>query len=308
MGRSSDDHTFAGDFKKFFGRGLGVLLPSILTLWILVQLGVFLFNNVGAPINRAIRLAIIEVMPRVVEEDELPEWFSVSREEIQVARNKGTLVGIDKMNDEQVRKMLRREKFKQTWERHWYLEATGIVVAIVIIYFAGMFLGGYIGRRVYSQLESFLGKVPGFKQVYPHVKQVVEMVIGDRPIAFNRVVLVEYPRKGVWTVGLVTGSSMRSIHNQAGDMCLSIFVPSTPTPFTGFTINVPIKDIIDLPVSVEEAVRFFITGGVLVPDREAVDKDLTPEQRLALGEMPSDAGPKGEDQQPDGSESDGPKA
>jgi len=131
-----------------------------------------------------------------------------------------------------------------------------------------MLLGGLIGRRLYARVEKLLARVPGFKQVYPHVKQVTEMIIGDRPLAFNRVVLVEYPRKGIWTVGLVTGDSMRTIREAAGADTLSVFIPSTPTPFTGFTITVLKDEVVDLPVQVDAAVRFLITGGVLVPDRE----------------------------------------
>ncbi|MCA9299512.1 MAG: DUF502 domain-containing protein, partial [Phycisphaerales bacterium] len=85
----------------------------------------------------------------------------------------------------------------------------------------------------------------------------------------------EYPRKGIWTVGLVTGTSMRRIKDEAGAPCLSVFVPSTPTPFTGFTVTVRTEDTIDLPISVDEAIRFFITGGVLVPEHQSVpDRDL----------------------------------
>lgn len=261
----NERRTFTSDFRRFFGRGMAILLPSALTLWILVQLFNFLMNNVGQPINRGVRMVIIEVAPRVVPEARLPSWFRVTEDEIAEARRVRMFRGIGQMTDDRVRTLMRREKFREAWDDHWYLEASGLVVAIILIYFAGLLLGGYLGRRVYERLEALLAKIPGFKQVYPHVKQVVQMIMGDTPIAFNRVVMVEYPRRGIWTVGLMTSSSLRAVHEQAGEPAITIFIPSTPTPFTGFTINVPAKEAIDLPISVEEAIRFFVTGGVLVP-------------------------------------------
>ncbi|HRQ71767.1 MAG TPA: DUF502 domain-containing protein [Phycisphaerales bacterium] len=264
----SERRTFTGDFRRFFGRGMAILLPSALTLWILVQLFNFLMNNVGQPINRGVRMAIIEVTPRIVPDGRLPSWFRVTEDEIAEARRVRMFRGMAQMSDERVRTLMRREKFREAWDDHWYLEASGLVVAIILIYFAGLLLGGYLGRRVYERLEALLARIPGFKQVYPHVKQVVQMIMGDTPIAFNRVVMVEYPRKGIWTVGLMTSSSLRAVHEQTGEPAITIFIPSTPTPFTGFTINVPAKEVIDLPISVEEAIRFFVTGGVLIPDSQ----------------------------------------
>lgn len=261
--------TFMSDFKRFFGRGLGILLPSVLTLWILFQLLVFLNNNIGEPINRGVRIAVIEIYPRLVEEEKLPAWFRVSDAEITEARANREFRGIAEMPDSRVRELLRRSKFRQAWQSHWYLQATGLIIAIVVIYFAGRFLGGYLGRQVYGRLEALLARVPGFKQVYPHVKQVVQMVLGDRPIAFNRVVMVQYPRKGIWTIGLVTGPSLKLIAEEMASDVVTVFIPTSPTPFTGFAINVTVEDLVDLPMSVEEALRFFVTGGVLVPERLA---------------------------------------
>ncbi|MEM9064549.1 MAG: DUF502 domain-containing protein [Planctomycetota bacterium] len=263
--------TFGDDFKKFFGKGLGILLPTVLTLWILVQLFVFLYDNVGKPINQGVRLAILEITPRVVEDDQLPPWFSVSDEEIAEARSEGLVPDVD--GDPEgvaARRTIRAEKFREFWDSHWYLEASGLLVAIVLVYFAGVLLGGFIGRRLYSRIESFLRQLPGFKQIYPHVKQVTELVLGEQAMAFSRAVLVEYPRKGIWTVGLVTSNGLRTVEKAAeGEDVMTVFIPSTPTPFTGFTINVRTSDAIDLPVPIDEAIRYFITGGVLIPGSEA---------------------------------------
>ncbi|MBK7405886.1 MAG: DUF502 domain-containing protein [Phycisphaerales bacterium] len=285
--------TFMGDFKRFFGRGLGILLPSVLTLWILYQLLLFLNNNVGEPINRGVRILFIEVYPRLVTEEKLPTWFRVTQDEVDSARVTKVIPRVSELSDATVRDLLRRDKLRQLWRQHWYLQATGLILAIVIIYFAGRFLGGYLGRQVYDRLEALLARVPGFKQVYPHVKQVVQMILGDKPIAFNRVVLVEYPGKDIWTIGLVTGPSMSSISKQAGGDVVTVFIPTTPTPFTGFAINVRRDAVLDLPMSVEEAFRFFVTGGVLVPEHlanratEQPARVAEPLQSMVPGGIPS---------------------
>ena len=145
-----------------------------------------------------------------------------------------------------------------------------ILLAVLAVYVAGRLLGGFLGRRVQRRIEDVITTVPIFKQVYPYVKQVVDFIFSDdKPIKFNRVVVVQYPRPGIWSVGLVTGSTMKSIQDESGD-AVTIFIPSSPTPFTGYTITVPKTDVRELPISIDEALRFTISGGVLVPPHEAL--------------------------------------
>ena len=289
-----DHHTtFTGDFKRFFGRGLAVLLPSILTLWILWQASVFVFNTIAEPINSGIRLMIMqgaEVAPWIIPNDTaIASALEVTEEELdefrtsqsqEARRFRGPQGSFD---TDRASAYLRRIQFGEFWSSHWYLAATGLIVAIVLIYLAGVLLGGFFGRRIYARIERLISRIPGFKQVYPHVKQLVDLVMGERPIAFNRVVLVEYPREGLWTVGFVTGASLSQARKAAGGECLSVFIPSTPAPFTGFTITVPARDAIDLPLSIDEAIRFIITGGALVPGKDAAPASVTADRvRKAL--------------------------
>jgi len=255
------------DFRRFFGRGLAVLLPSILTLWLLWQAFVFLFNNVAEPINRGIRVVVVEVTPRVTPEGQRPTFMQISEEQVSefLASPEGRPFRDRPLPV--VREHLVRRELGEFWNQRWYLQAAGLLVAIMLIYLAGLLLGNYLGRRVYARVERLIAQVPGFKQVYPHVKQLVDLIMGERKVAFRRVVMVQYPRRGIWTLGLVTSDSFIQAHEVAGEACLAVFIPSTPTPFTGFTITVPRNEAIDVPMSIDEAIRFFITGGTLVPDR-----------------------------------------
>lgn len=276
----SDRPGFWADFRKFFGRGLAILLPTVLTLWLLWQAATFVFAAVAEPINRSIRLATMQVMPNLFQPAGQPrEWWHISQPEwwdvepaavahYQSARESR---GLKVVGQSLAIRDIRRERLRELWGQHWYLEGTGLVVAIVLIYFAGLLMTNYLGRKLYHLFERTMSKMPGFKQVYPHVKQVVEMVLGDKPMAFKRVVMVQYPRQGLWTLGLVTNNTFREMRRVAGESeMVSVFIPSTPTPFTGFIINAPSRDVVELSLTIDQALRFVITGGMLTPDDKQV--------------------------------------
>lgn len=284
--------SFRSDFRKFFVKGLAILLPSILTLWIVVQLFLFMQGRVAEPINLGIRFAVIQLAPKFMPDSGLPEWFTATDAQVEQLKQERARLAQRPVPTNILRAQIRERNLKEFWDDHWYLRGIGLAVAIILIYLAGRLLGGYIGRRVYSHLERFFTRLPIVKQVYPHVKQVVDFIFGERDkIKFNRVVLVEYPRKGIWTVGLMTGDTMRSITAIAGEPCVTVFIPSSPTPFTGYTITVLRKEAIDLPITVEEALRFVVTGGVLIPPKElapaspaAGDSNQPPAQAVSSAE------------------------
>ena len=255
--------SFTSDFKRFFSRGLAILLPTAVTLWLLVQAFGFVYNNVAQPINRATRFAVIWVVPQIWEEDKLPDWFQVTEQDLASARQSPDIR--EAVSDDTIRLNLRRKILAELWASHWYLNLTGLVVATMLVYLAGVLLGNIMGKSVYARLERLITRIPGFKQVYPHVKQVVDMIMGESKMAFSKVVLVQYPSPGIWTVGFLTGNSIRQIDTAAGATVVSVFIPTSPTPFTGFTINLPKDQVIEMQMSIEEALRFVITAGVLAP-------------------------------------------
>jgi len=270
----AERHTFWTDFKRFFFRGLAILLPSVLTIWIVVQLYLFVDAQVAAPINSGIRSVVLQVAPRLPDSLQ-PEWFVVTDKELAEFRASILQAGtaearsLARATDAEVRGEVRRQALDAFWQRHWYLQFVGLFVAIILFYLAGLIFGGIFGRAIYQSLERVITRIPIIKQVYPHVKQVVELILGEKQMAFSRVVLVQYPRQGIWTLAFVTNSGMRAINVAAAGDTLTLFIPSTPTPFTGFTITVHRDSVIDVPISIDEAIRFVLTGGVLIPDRQA---------------------------------------
>ena len=260
--------SFTEDFKRFFVRGLVILLPSVLTLWIVVKAYGFIDDAIAEPINKGVRTALIEG-GRVW--DPLDRFFAPDEEEVVAAFD--ALKPADRTDEDaaraEIRMELRAANVRTWWDDHKYMDVIGLFVAIITVYIAGRLLGGFVGRRLYRHIEVLITRLPVFKQVYPYVKQIVDFLFSDeQPIKFNRVVAVEYPRKGIWSVGFLTGGSLKSVADSAGPS-RTIFIPSSPTPFTGYTITVRVEDIIEIPISVDEAIRFAVSGGVLVPDHQA---------------------------------------
>ncbi len=138
-------------------------------------------------------------------------------------------------------------------------------MAFIGVYLIGRLVASFVGRSVWKVLESALFRVPVIKQIYPHIKQVTDFILTERPFEFSNVVAVEYPRKGVWSLGFVTGTGLERVSKTLGKELITVFIPSSPTPFTGYTILVQRDEVIDLPMTVDETLRFTISGGVLTP-------------------------------------------
>lgn len=264
-----------GDFRRFFLRGLAILLPTLVTVGILLWAWGFLSKTIAEPINRGVRVTFIWAAPRIVGEQNMPRWYDVEQQVQQAveAQKQGTAPVA--VSAETLRWRFRREGLREYWNSHYLgaLNLIGVVIAVVLVYLAGVLVGNLIGRRVYAKVESWLIRVPIIKQVYPSVKQVTDFLVGSgeqKPKAFSggRVCLVEYPRKGIWTVGLMTGETLASIEHISGKPCVTVFIPSSPTPFTGYTITVPEDEVYALPLSMDETIRFVVSGGVLVPESQ----------------------------------------
>ncbi|KAA0214027.1 MAG: DUF502 domain-containing protein [Leptolyngbya sp. PLA3] len=292
--------TFRNDFRHFFGRGLAILLPSVLTLWLLWQAFSFLLKNVAEPINTGLRAGTVWAVPIFVDDERPPKWFIVTEEQIRARLATGGATPADpevvqtaEERRSAVIKQIRRDRLRDFWQDQWYLQILGLFIAVLLIYLAGLLLGNIVGRQLYLRLEKLIARIPGFKQVYPHVKQVVDLVLGEKPMAFNTVVIVEYPIKDAWTLGFLTGESFKAIDEIAGGDVVSVFVPTSPTPFTGFVINLR-KDLVHIvKIPVDEALRFVITGGILTPEK------VRAAQAKGVGVL--GPGSEGEGAPPDGS-------
>lgn len=254
------------DFRQFFYRGLTVLLPSVLTIWILFQAYRFVDQNIAQPINGICRVVVIRSMPLIYrDETKRPDWYNVNDEERLAERDRRRANKQPKLEDKDLDADIRKRALSAWWQLHWWLNLIGLGVAVILFYLAGRILGGFLGRKLTHRVERILSRLPIFKQVYPYVKQVVEFLLGEPKIELKRVGLVEYPRSGIWSLGFITGKPAQPWQDAAGQELLTLFIPSSPTPITGYTITVPRQDVVELDITPEEAFRFTVSGGVLTP-------------------------------------------
>jgi uncharacterized membrane protein len=166
----------------------------------------------------------------------------------------------------------------------------GIVLSLILIYILGSFISSYIGKKFFPKLEKMFLRVPIVKAVYPYARQVTDFFLGDQTIKFERIVAIEYPRKGVYSVGFVTNEGLRDVRDKVGKRMLTVFMPASPTPVTGYPVMVPADEVIPLNISIDDALRFVITGGVVLPLEEVGMS----EPAALKGELTSlDAGPSG---------------
>ena len=255
-------------FRHFFLRGLAIVLPTILTIWIFMAAYGFVRDNIAEPINAGIRELLVRQtrIPFVGTDEEVRE-----RAEQELQGNAKTAWEVAGRDALWANLYFRRLKLHQQWDRIWFpMDLIGLFIAIVLIYILGRFVGSYIGSRLYRRGEDVLQRTPVVKQVYPYVKQVTDFLVGteQEKRQFKRVVAVQYPRKGLWSLGLVTGDAMRTIQNTVEGGMLTVFVPSSPTPFTGYVITVQADETIDLNLTIEQALKFTVSGGVLRPSFE----------------------------------------
>ena len=158
----------------------------------------------------------------------------------------------------------------------------GLALFIAIVLVTGVLVKNYIGRRVVDFGEYMVSKIPLVRPLYGAVKQLILAIFGDAHDAFKRVVLVEYPRKGVYSLAFVTAKTSGEIQEQMGGAkMISIFLPTTPNPTSGFFLVLPEEDTIPLSMSVEEAFKLLISGGVVEPGESASQFPFGKRQRNA---------------------------
>jgi uncharacterized membrane protein len=147
----------------------------------------------------------------------------------------------------------------------------GSVVAIIGLCVLAYIVGTFIGGKLVKWLELWLVRMPIVRKIYPGAKQVSEFFFSEKGVEFSRVVAVEFPRKNMWMVGFVTGRGLKEISEKTGTELLSVFIPFTPAPVTGYVVAVPRDEVLDLHITVDEALQYMISAGVVMPLAERVE-------------------------------------
>jgi uncharacterized membrane protein len=220
-----------GRFRSYFLRGLTALLPTILTIWIFVWGYKFIQENISVYINRGIVRLVMS------------------------------------LQDGQ--HYLTKEDMVKFWVSGWGSIA-GFLIALIIVCVVGVVLTSVVGKAIWRMIEKFIMNTPFLRQVYPYVKQITDFLLKpeEQKRLFSRVVLVEFPRKGSWVIGMVTGSGIKKIVDKEEKEFLTVFIAHAPSPITGFVILVPKDEAVDAGMTVEEALRFIVSGGVVSPNSQ----------------------------------------
>ncbi|MBJ90225.1 MAG: hypothetical protein CMO98_10225 [Woeseia sp.] len=141
----------------------------------------------------------------------------------------------------------------------------GFVLTILVVFLTGIFAANIVGRSMVNFWESVLDRIPVVRSVYSAAKNFAEIVFSDSSNSFKQVLLIEYPRKGLFSLAFQTSSELGEVQGRTGEEVVCTFVPTTPNPTSGFIIIVPKKDVVALDMDVDEALKMIISLGVVVP-------------------------------------------
>jgi len=163
----------------------------------------------------------------------------------------------------------------------FYIPGLGVVFALVILLLIGAATSNFIGKKLVNWWDGLLNRIPVVRSVYAAVKQVSDTLFSDKGNAFRKALLIQWPREGLWTVAFLSGKPGHSVGQQLGDGYISVYVPTTPNPTSGYMMLVREADCRPLDMSVDEALTYVISMGVIVPPEHKPAK-ANPEPLKAL--------------------------
>ena len=161
-----------------------------------------------------------------------------------------------------------------------YVPGVGIVLSLVLLFVTGVVVKNLFGGQIVAGLESLVRRIPVVGSVYGGAKTFSETVLTDKGKSFKQVVMVEFPRKGVFSIGFITSHELEEAQAKTAQEVTCVFVPTTPNPTTGFLVLVPKDEVVNMDMTVDEAFKMLLTLGVVVPTwkNKPVDGRLAPPQ------------------------------
>lgn len=168
----------------------------------------------------------------------------------------------------------------------YYIPGLGVVTTLLLILLAGVLTRNFVGARLYALGESVLIRVPIIRPIYSAAKQLLEAIALPTNDSFKEVVIIEYPRRGSWAMGFLSNRLVLNIEDQPRQV-VAVFVPSTPTPVSGMVIMVPADEIAPVDMTVEQGIKFLVSGGVASPKIISAKKTITTAKNT---EAPDEAG------------------
>jgi len=294
-------------FRRAVLRGLAVLLPPLLTIVIFLWVGNTVVNYLLEPMENAARYVLLEYATDIRTgqevDGEVEEIKAGSPGTYKIENDLYVLTEDDRYIPDLVYSSARRSLGKkpmptsargiyETYIDQQYLQRSYVIpvflgVFVLVLYLFGKFLAAGMGRFVWGQFERLIKRLPIVSNVYSSVKQVTDFMFSEPELKATRVVAIEYPRRGIWTLAMVTGESMLDIRAAANEPVLSVLIPTSPMPFTGFTITVRKSETIDLDITMDQALQFIVSCGVVVPPHQLAT-DIDDRDRMLSQPAPTD--------------------
>jgi uncharacterized membrane protein len=282
MNMPDDDKKNVHPFRAAVLRGMGVVAPPLLTIVIFVWVGSTINEYVLKPVTTGARETLVHYLNETRDEvpletpppprDEKGREYTKLPNDTYVPRD--IYEKVDKISKERgvdtpkTGRAIYNEYVVLTYLRPHYVIPFFLAVFILVLYLLGKFMAAGIGRFFWSLFERGVHRLPLVRNVYSSVKQVSDFLFSEREVEYTRVVAVEYPRKGIWALGMVTGESMLDIRSAANEPVLSVLIPTSPMPVTGFTVTVLKSETIDLNITIDQAFQFIVSCGVVVPPQQ----------------------------------------
>ena len=266
-------------FRQAILRGLGVVLPPLLTIALFFWAWSLVESYVLGPVDWAARTLVVTAIADISDTKTATAVKKVGRNYIPqdiydaVKESPGDVDLMLKLDLEQASAY----EIYHRYVRLVYLQPWAVIIIFIILftislYFVGEVLAARVGRGLFNLFEKIINRIPLIRNVYSSVKQVTDFIVGDREqaVEFNQVVAVQYPSQGIWSIGFVTGSTMRTLHEKNGEPFVSVLMPTSPMPATGFTISVPVSQTVNLNITMDQAIQFVVSCGVVVPRTQIV--------------------------------------
>lgn len=141
----------------------------------------------------------------------------------------------------------------------------GVIVAVVFLTLVGALTAGLVGRWLIRLFDRLMQRMPVVRNIHSALKQILETVLAQQSKAFRQVVLIEYPRRGMWALGFITGDTIGEVQHLTEDDVVNVFLPTTPNPTSGFLLFVPRSEVFVLSMTVEEGIKMVVSGGLVTP-------------------------------------------
>lgn len=274
-------------FQRAVLRGIGVILPPLLTivflLWIWNSVQTYVLSPIEGLAQRMLVSRVSQVYDTVPEDVKVvdmssPRSFQLDKTVfVELPTKQWIPLDVYQRVLESPGPTMPNtaEAFYERFVQIRWLQPSIVLpivfsVFIMLVYLLGKFIAARVGRIFVAYFERLIDQLPIIRAVYGTVKQVTDMAFNEE-VEFTRAVAIEYPRRGLWTVGFVTGESMLVLREAAEEPVITVLIPTSPAPFTGFTVTVRKSESIELDISRDQALQFVVSCGVVIPGQKKAD-------------------------------------